>query len=146
LKAGATHELAVLRPFLDYVRAEAGVAAALSRIAPSVASQIEQRYRDYLRTERGLTDRSVCVYLPLIRDFLTELEVKTGGDSMQTLDALIVKDFLLDRVGDRSSEYCRLLATAMRSLLRFLHLRGETIIDLSLCVPTVRRYRGATVQ
>ena len=145
LKAGAAHELAVLRPFLDYVRAEAGVAAAPSRIAPSVAGQIEQRYRDYLRTERGLTERSVCVYLPLIHDFLTELEAKAGGASTQRLDALIVKDFLLDRVGDRSSEYCRLLATAMRSLLRFLHLRGETMIDLSLCVPTVRRYRGAAV-
>ena len=145
LKAGAAYELAVLRPFLDYVRAEAGVVAAPSRIAPSVASQIEQRYRDYLRTERGLTETSVCVYLPLIHDFLTALEAKTGCVSTQRLDALIVKDFLLDRVGDRSSEYCRLLATAMRSLLRFLHLRGETMIDLSLCVPTVRRYRGAAV-
>jgi len=145
LKGGAAQELAVLRPFLDYVRAEAGVTTALSPTPLSVAGQIEQRYRDYLRTERGLTERSVCVYLPLVHDFLTEWEAKAGGVSTQRLDALIVKDFLLDRVGDRSSESCRLVSTAMRSLLRFLHLRGETTIDLSLCVPTVRRYRGAAV-
>lgn len=145
LKARAAYELAVLRPFLAYVRAEAGIPTVPSRIAPSVASQIEQRYGDYLRTERGLTERSVCVYLPWVRDFLTELEAKTGGVSTQRLNARMVKDFLLDRVGDRSSESCRLLATAMRSLLRFLYLRGETTMDLSLCVPTVRRYRGAAV-
>lgn len=145
LKADAKCELAVLRAFLDFVRTEVGVAAAPSQIPPSVAGQIEQRYRDYLRTERGLTERSIAVYLPLIHDFLTEREAKAGGVSMQRLDAVNVKEFLLCRVGDRSSESCRLLATAMRSLLRFLHLRGETTIDLSLCVPTVRRYRGAAV-
>jgi len=144
-KARAEYELAVLRSFLDYIRAEAGIPTAPSRIDPSATSQIERRYQDYLRTERGLTERSVHVYLPFIHDFLTELEAKTGGASTQGLDALTVQHFLLDRVRDRSTEYCRLLATTMRSLLRFLHLRGETTTDLSLCVPTVRGYRQAAV-
>jgi len=71
------------------------------------------------------------VYVPFIHDFLTELAAKTGSASTQGLDALVVQAFLLDRVRDRSTESCRLLATALRSFLRFLHLRGETPIDLS---------------
>jgi hypothetical protein len=65
-KARAAYELSVLHPFLDYIRVEAGILIAPSQIDPSATSQIEQRYQDYLRTERGLTERSIYVYLPYI--------------------------------------------------------------------------------
>ena len=64
---------------------------------------------------------------------------------MNTLDALNVQQYLLDHVRGRSSEHWRLLATALRSFLRFLFLRGQTSIDLSFSVPMVRRWAQATV-
>lgn len=140
-----TYERGALRPFLGYIRAETGMTAAPSEVDTSAVRQIEQRYVDYLRRERGLVERSVSVYLPYVHDFLTALESRTSCISIQELDARIVQDFLLQRARGRSAEYCRLLAAAMRSLLRFLHVRGEATIDLSWSVPTVRKYRQAVV-
>jgi integrase/recombinase XerD len=100
---------------------------------------------DYLRKERGLTENSLHVYLPFIHDFLAEQVEKIGCATPETLDASTVRDFLLEHVCNRSSEYSRLLATSLRSFLRFLYLRGETAIDLSLSVPSVRRWRQSGI-
>jgi integrase/recombinase XerD len=143
-KTRINFELATLRPFLKYLRAEAGVSPSPLPIDASPADELEHRYMDYLRKERGLTENSLRVYLPFIHDFLSEQVAKTGAFT-ETLDAPMVRAFLLERVRNRSSEYSRLLATSLRSYFRFLYLRGETAIDLSLSVPTVRRWRQAGV-
>lgn len=144
-KERVNFELAALRPFLHYLRAGAGVPPPPLQINALPQDKLEHRYMDYLRKERGLTENSIRVYLPFIHDFLTEQAAKTGCVSAKTLDAQTVQDFLLDRARSRSSEQTRLLATSLRSFFRFLYLRGETAIDLSLSVPTVRRWRQAKV-
>jgi site-specific recombinase XerD len=138
-------ELAALRPFLRYLRAEAGVAIPLLGIDNSAAHDLERGYTDYLRNERGLTENSLRVYVPFIRAFLSQQVTRTGCVCPGAFDALTVRAFLLDHIHNRSSEYARLLATALRSFLRFLYLRGETAIDLPLAVPPVRRWRQAAV-
>ena len=138
-------ELAALRPFLGYLRDEAGVPVHAVQVDCSPAEELRRRYVDYLRSERGLAENSICVYSPYISDFLTELMTMSTRTSLRALDASTVQDFLLDRIQGRSSEYSRLLATALRSFLRFLFLRGEAPIDLSLSVPMVRRWRQASV-
>lgn len=144
-KARVSFELAVLRLFLGYLRLEAVVPSLPLRIESSPAEALQHRYVDYLRNERGLTENSILVYSPYIHDFLTELAVGSGSASPKGLDAQAVQGFLLDHVRDKSSEYSRLLATALRSFLHFLFLRGETVIDLSPSVPMVRRWRQASV-
>jgi len=144
-KSGVTFKLAVLRLFLGYLRLEAGVPASASRIDSSPAAELHRDYVHYLRNERGLAENSIRVYSPYIQDFLTEPVAKSCFASPSGLDAGTVQDFLLDRARDRSSEYSRLLASALRSFLGFLYLRGETATDLSISVPTVRRWRQASV-
>jgi len=144
-KARVLFELAVLRPFLGYLRLQAVVPTPPLRIESSPAEELQHRYVDYLRNERGLTENSIRVYSPYIHDFLTERVAGSGSASPKGLDAQVVQDFLLDHVRDRTSEYSKLLATALRSFLRFLFLREETVTDLSLCVPMVRRWRQASV-
>lgn len=139
------YRLAMLRAFLDYLRLEAGVSALTPQIDSSPVTEFQRRYVDYLRNDRGLTENSIRVYSPYIHDFLIELVARTGTAPLSGLDAVTVQDFLLDRIQDRSSEYSRLLATALRSFLRFLYLRGETTTDLSVSVATVRRWRQASV-
>jgi integrase/recombinase XerD len=133
-KARIDFEMSALRLFLRYLRAEAVV----STPPASGEGGLAQRYVDYLRKERGLTKNSILVYVPFIRDFL-------GYVSSETLDAEIIQHFLLDRIRNRSSECARLLSVALRSFLRFLYLRGETAIDFSFSVPTVRKWRQAQV-
>jgi len=137
-------EQAALRPFLKYLRAETGVP--LSPLTDSSpVNDLKHRYMVYLRNERGLTENSLRVYLPFIHDFLNEQIAETGCISPMAFDACGVRDFLLARVRYRSSECSRLLATALRSFFRFLYLRGETSIDLSLSVPRLRRWGQAQV-
>lgn len=139
-KAQVNLELAALRPFFRYLRTQNEIQPS-SPIATTPVDDLEHRYTHYLLGERGLAENSIRVYLPFIHDFLTDRVAKVGDYTfLEILDAQTVQDFLLDRVHDRSSEYSRLLATSLRSFLRFLYLRGETQIDLSLCVPTVRRW------
>jgi site-specific recombinase XerD len=142
-KTRIAFERATLRPFLEYLRAEAGVPNPALPIDASPADDLQRRYLDYLRKERGLTENSIRVYAPLIRDFLTEQVARSGCVAPEAWDAGTVQDFLLDRVHNRSSEYARLLATTLRSFFRFLYLREETALELSSSVPTVRRGRPA---
>jgi site-specific recombinase XerD len=144
-KAQVRFELATLRSFLQHLRAEAGVQIPALPIEPSPAEELRCRYVDYLRSERGLAENSIRVYSPYIRDFLRQLASGSGSISPAGLEALTVQDYLLHDIRGRSSEYSRLLATALRSFLRFLFLRGETAIDLSPSVPMVRRWRQGTV-
>jgi integrase/recombinase XerD len=144
-KARVQFEQAVLRLFLDYLRLEARVPTRPVRVDTSLAADLQRRYVDYLRNERGLAENSICVYSPYIHDFLITLVDKCGSVCQERLNARMVQEFLLARVRDRSSEWSRLLAIALRSFLRFLYVRGETAVNLSLSVPTVRRFRQASV-
>ena len=143
--ARAKFEKAVLRLFLKHVRAEANVPITLPLINTSAAGDLKQHYIDYLRKERGLAENSIRVYSPLISDFLKDTVFNTGCIFPQTLNATTIQNFLLAHILNRSSEYSRLLATSLRSFLRFLYLRKETMIDLSTSVPTVRRWQQAEV-
>jgi site-specific recombinase XerD len=62
-------------------------------------------------------------------------------DAFETVN---IQSFLLARTRDRSDEYTRLLATALRSFFRFLFFAGETARDLARSVPMVRKYRRST--
>ena len=143
-KGRATFELAALRLFLKYLRFEAGVSTPAAQIDSSPIGRLHRRYVHYLRNERGLAENSIHVYAPYVHDFLTEVVVSSGSAPPSGLDAGVVRDFLLAHVRDRSSQYSRLLAAALRSFLRFLYLRGETVIDLPC--PSPRSRDGARPQ
>ena len=56
-----------------------------------------------------------------------------------------VQDYLLASTRTLAPATAQLVATALRSFLRFLFLRGETTVDLARAVPAVRRWRQAKV-
>jgi integrase/recombinase XerD len=144
-KARVRFELAVLRLFLEYLFSETDVRPPPERVDSSPGAELHRRYVDYLRNDRGLAENSICVYSPYVRAFLAALVGRSGSGSLKGLDARIIQDYILDQTRNRSSEYSRLLATALRSFFRFLHLRGETAFDLSYSVPTVKKWRQAAV-
>lgn len=142
-KARVRFELAILRLFLRYLRLQAVVPT--PPIQSSPVDDLHRRYVHFLRNERGLAENSIGVYSPYIHDFITGVMARCGSVSRARLDAQRVQDFILDRVRDRSNEWSRLLTTALRSFLRFLYGRGETVIDLSSAVPTFRKWRQAAL-
>ncbi len=137
-------ERAVLRRFLAHLRAE-GVCSPTESGPVTPADEITQRYVAFLRQDRGLAENSIAVYAPCARDFFGYRVTQVGHLALKTLDAEAVHTFLLERIANRSTESSRLLSVSIRSVLRFLFLRGETPRDLSAAVPMVRTYRQSTV-
>jgi site-specific recombinase XerD len=133
-------ELAVMRLLFEYLRGYAGLQLPPSQAGVSAAEILLQNYKDHLRKDRGLTENSVLVYAPFIRDFLAAQTTQMGV-SPELFDTLMVRNFILEHTTDRSSEYARLLCTALRSFFRFLVLCGQTSRDLSNAVPMFRKYR-----
>ena len=98
--------------------------------AVRVRESIQEQYALYLDHERGLSARTVTIYGSLVRGFLASL-----GSEHWTAHS--VREYLLDRAQGSSPSYVHLLASSLRSFLKFLFLRGKTRIDLSLAVPKV---------
>ena len=109
------------------------------RLEDKVADRLLQQYQSYLRNERGLSEHSVHVYVPYVRDFLALQAKRTARFSPRVFDALTIRSYLVDKTRDRSDEYRRLLAVSLRSFLHFLFLHGHAQ-DLSASVPVVRKY------
>jgi integrase/recombinase XerD len=134
-----------LSGFLEHLRHHEVITTCASEAPETAGSVLERRYADFLRNEKGLAQLSLRVYLPLVPDLLHYLEKQHGTISVRRLDASMLRAFLFERARDRSSEYVRLLATSLRSFLRFLHAQGEIRYDLTAAIPAVRRWAQAGV-
>jgi site-specific recombinase XerD len=111
------------------------------RLDDTVGDRLLQEYQGYLRNDRGLSEHSLHVYVPYIRDFLSVQVPRSVRFSPRAFDALTIRNYLVDKTRDRSDEYRRLLAVSLRSFFRFLFLYGHALQDLSASVPVVRKYR-----
>jgi site-specific recombinase XerD len=140
-KTRAALERATVRLFVKHLYAQGRLRCITAKQPESVCSNYLRRYEEYLRKDRGLADNSVHVYVPFVRDFLSTQVIKAGCLSATTFDTLQIRSFLVAQTKGRSDEYTRLLATSLRSFLRFLFFAGETDSDLSGSVPMVRKYR-----
>ena len=126
--------------FLKYLRCQGVISTSAPEAPESPASAMEKRYEDFLRNDKGLAESSLRVYLPLVAYVLGYLQTHNGGHSVRRLNADVLRAFLFDRTHGRSSEFSRLLATSLRSFLRFLHGQGEINHDLTAAIPPVRRW------
>jgi site-specific recombinase XerD len=125
---------------LEHLRAAGVVRMAERARDDSPASALLSRYEGYLRRERGLTECTIAGYRRCVGAFVAErLDRKTPRPG--SLCPGDVREFLLARVRRLDSRQAQQTGTALRSFLRFLFLRGEIETDLSLAVPTVRRWQ-----
>lgn len=132
---------AALVRFLDHLRL-LGVASSPEQATDaSPEAVVLRRYAHHLRSDRGLSDRSVTVYLPYVRRFVSDVVARADVD----LDSEGLRSWFLDSVRERPAAYAHLLASALRSFLRFLFLRGATATDLSRAIPRVLRWRQAGI-
>lgn len=137
-------ERATVRLFLEYLYRRGCLQRPVPKETESGCAGYIRRYEHYLHKDRGLTDNSVHVYGPFIRDFLSTQTIQAGCLSRDAFDTLKIRSFLIAQTKDRSDEYIRLLATSLRSFFRFLFFIGEATRDLSSSVPMVRKYRMST--
>jgi hypothetical protein len=98
-----------LSAFLEHVRSRKAIKACAPKVPVTASSLLERRYADFLRDEKGLTERSLQVCLPLVPELLLYLVKQYGTASVRRLNASILRAFLFERARDRSSECGRLL-------------------------------------
>lgn len=133
-----------LLQFVEQFPAAAVVQAPEPTEDDSPCGALLARYAGYLRHERAITEGTIKAYLSFVGAFVVE-RLDGGAAHLDSLRADHVREFLLGRVRSLVPKCAQFMATALRSFLRFLFVRGETGTDLSLAVPTVRQWRLSSV-
>lgn len=134
-------EAATCRQLLSYLGEVAHIPATpAAQGIDGPVDRIARAYHRFLVAERGLTSATVDNYLPTVRAFLAE---RFGAEEVQ-LEALVPQDpnrFILRHAQRGSRSRAKLMVTALRSFLRFLHPRGDIAVDLAAAVLPVMHWR-----
>lgn len=131
-----------LAPLLGYLR-RLGVLAQPSRPVPvGPAEKLLEDYHDYLVGERGLQPAVVACYDIEAAAFLAAMAPE-GPAGLAVLTLAGVSEFITAAALRRSPGSVANLVPALRSLLRYVHLRGMSGESLDRAVPSlaVRRDR-----
>jgi site-specific recombinase XerD len=124
-----------LRPLLDYLGAQGALIVEAAPCTP--LEQLLGDYRTWLVDERGLAGPTVIRYDNLARRFLLRQAPTEGDVVVAGLTAADVVAFLLHESARVSVGATKGRVAELRSLLRFLHLKGLTPTALASAVPPV---------
>jgi site-specific recombinase XerD len=131
-----------LAPLLGYLRGINVVPGPDTLGGGSPAEVLLESYRSYLAVQRGLAPQSVRSYLGTARVFLTGLAAgDRPGAGWEDLSAGQVRAFVLGATRGRSVASAKIMVTALRSLLRFLHVEGIVPAPLAQVVPSVAGWK-----
>jgi site-specific recombinase XerD len=134
-----------LADFLEHLRATGTTVSPPEERDHSYAALLQERYENYLLRERGLAEGTVASYWAYVGGFVRRHFATPVTAPNQGLEARDVQDFLLERTRTLAPRTAQLVATALRSFLRFLFLQGETTVDLAFAIPSVPTPRQARV-
>jgi site-specific recombinase XerD len=131
-----------LQPLLGYLRAR-GITPQpdQARVMETPLERLLREYEEYLVGERGLVSKTIRSHTRCARQFVAA----HGGLDWRRLRPAEVIEFVLRDSRKKSVGYCKFTVTGLRSLLRFLHVRGRINRDLSSCVPAVAGWRLASL-
>lgn len=115
---------------------------AVGVVGPCVAAErtpveaLLDSFGDYLADERGLAASTVRRDVGAVRAFVAARMID-GGLDLAGLTAADVSAFVLEVARERPAATAQRTATALRSLLRFLHTTGILNVSLVGAVPSV---------
>lgn len=142
--AVADLRISQLGPVLRFLRRLGEVPAAESGIDATPVEALLADFRAWLADERGLSAATVSGYAKQARTFLAHLPEPLDG-ALHELDAGQVIAFMVDYCRGRNAQSAKATVTAMRALLRFVHVTGRTPVPLAAAVPAVAGWRLASL-
>jgi site-specific recombinase XerD len=116
--------------------------AALPPITPQ--DQIIEEFGNYLRTERGLAPKSIVSHQPVIRRFLREVCPGGASDLGRICQEGVIR-YIERHARDWSAGTGKAMCWSLRAFLRYLHHRGLNPLALAGCVPSIRRWKLASL-
>jgi site-specific recombinase XerD len=111
-------------PLLEYLETGGLVIPAVPPGPQAPGGDVLAGFREYLVTERGLAASTVRNYLDAARLLAAQV-------GLEALTADKVTGFVLEQCRERSTGSAAVLVTGLRSLLRYLHLAGVTLVPLA---------------
>lgn len=135
-------DAAALREMADLLRRKRLTPTADSSIVLSERRHAEERFRNYLLQDRGLSRATLNCYMPVVSWFLRE----RFGDGPVQCGELIFADitaFIRRHAHGYSHSRAQTLVTALRAFLRYLRHRGQIAIDLAAGVPAVASWSSS---
>jgi site-specific recombinase XerD len=134
---------AALKRLLSVLRGAGTIApAALPPITPQ--DQIFAEFGDYLIRERGLALKTTIRHLPVIRRFLREV-CPAGASELGKISQEDVTRYIERHARDWSPASGKAMCWSLRAFLRYLHHRGLSRRALAGCVPSIRRWKLASL-
>jgi site-specific recombinase XerD len=130
-------------PLLDYLRSEGVIAPKTDPSTP--VGDLVALYTNWLVVERGLAAPTVLRYGNLARRFLEERLAADGNRFVEDLTGTAVVGFLLRECPRVSVGAAKGRVAELRSLLRFLYLKGFTPLPLATAVPPVAGWHDTGV-
>jgi integrase/recombinase XerD len=127
---------------LEHLR-EVGVVPPAGELPLSEVEELLGGYRIWLCSERGLASVTARNYADMVRPFLAARVNVVGELDLRTLAAGDVLAFVLAECPHRRPGSAKLLVTALRSLLGYLHVEGVIARPLAPVVPSVAGWRLA---
>jgi len=122
---------------------ELGVVPPAGELARSEVDELLGCYRAWLCSERGLAAVTARNYADMVRPFVVSRLDATGELDLRSLAAGDVLAFVLAECPHRRPGSAKLLVTALRSLLGYLHVEGVIARPLAPVVPSVAGWRLA---
>ena len=112
-----------LAPLLGFLRDAGAIPPPEATKAGGEAARLAGEFAGFLASERGLRQQTVVRYAESARRFLERLPA-SGDGILAGLTAESVRSFVIAESGRLGIGALKNQVTAVRSLLRFLHLRG----------------------
>jgi integrase/recombinase XerD len=126
---------------LEYLRSIGAVAVEAEVSVEDPTERLLGCYLRHLLHERGLAASTAAAYRRIAGRFLAD---KAGDGRVDRLAASDVNAFVVAEFERASSALAKKTATALVSLLRYLHVAGVIAVPLALAVPKAARTRAGS--
>jgi integrase/recombinase XerD len=135
--------LASVRPLLEYLQTMGVAPAGSATGEPTPEDELLDGYREWLLLERRLAPSTIRGRERIARAFLSGRP--TSGETGLSITAAEVTAFLVRESGRLSPGAVGSLSCHLRSILRYLAMRGLADPGLAVAVPRIASWRQATV-
>ncbi len=132
-----------LVPLLGYLRG-LGVVPQPAAVPATPAEALLAEFCGYLAGERGLAAVTVRRYVRFARVLITGLGI-AGEADLAAVTAADIAAFTVSQASRRNPADMQGLVTAVRSLLRFLHVTGRVTARLDAAVPSAPGRRATSL-